>query len=72
MALLSDLSPFADLVYAMLPRPKITEILDGVDGWCGFTHHFTHLKNNHVRLKNKKLLLTTILADGIQEEQLQV
>ena len=24
-----------------------------------------HLKNNHVRPKNKKLLLTTILADGI-------
>lgn len=57
--------PFSDLVYGMLPRPKITEILDEVDSWSGFTRHFTHLKNNHVRPKDKKLLLTTILADGI-------
>jgi TnpA family transposase len=49
----------------MLPHPKITEMLDEVDSWTGFTRHFTHLKNNHVRPKDKKLLLTTILADGI-------
>lgn len=61
----SAASPFGDLVYGMLPHPKITEMLDEVDGWTGFTRHFTHLKNNHVRPKNRKLLLTTILADGI-------
>ncbi|KGB10167.1 tn3 transposase DDE domain protein [Enterobacteriaceae bacterium ATCC 29904] len=61
----SAASPFGDLVYGMLPHPKITEMLDEVDGWTGFTHHFTHLKNNHVRPKDRKLLLTTILADGI-------
>ncbi|RAW96813.1 MULTISPECIES: Tn3 family transposase [unclassified Photorhabdus] len=61
----SEASPFADLVYGMLPHPKITEILEEVDSWAGFTHHFTHLKNNNVRPKDKKLLLTTILADGI-------
>ncbi len=61
----STVSPFANLVYGMLPHPKITEILDEVDSWTGFTRHFTHLKNNHVRPKDKKLLLTTILADGI-------
>lgn len=49
----------------MLPLPKITEILDEVDGSTGFTRHFTHLKHNHVRPKDRKLLLTTILADGI-------
>lgn len=58
-------SPFGDLVYGMLPHPKITEMLDEVDSWTGFTRHFTHLKNNHVRPKDRKLLLTTILADGI-------
>ncbi|RAP73094.1 Tn3 family transposase [Candidatus Erwinia dacicola] len=61
----SAASPFGDLVYGMLPHPKITEMLDEVDGWTGFTRHFTHLKNNHVKPKDRKLLLTTILADGI-------
>lgn len=61
----SAASPFGDLVYGMLPHPKITEMLDEVDGWTGFTRHFTHLKNNHVRPKDRKLLLTTILADDI-------
>ncbi|CAM3936314.1 Tn3 transposase DDE domain-containing protein [Klebsiella variicola] len=61
----SAASPFAGLVYGMLPPPKITEMLDEVDGWTGFTRHFTHLKNHHVRPKDRKLLLTTILADGI-------
>lgn len=35
---------FADLVYGMLPHPKITEILEEVDHWTGFTRHFAHLK----------------------------
>ncbi|HHZ9844538.1 TPA: Tn3 family transposase, partial [Escherichia coli] len=41
----SGVSPFADLVYGMLPHPKITEILEEVDSWTGFTRHFAHLKN---------------------------
>lgn len=49
----------------MLPHPKITEILEEVDSWTGFTRHFTHLKNNNIRPKDGRLLLTTILADGI-------
>ncbi|MCH0801669.1 Tn3 family transposase, partial [Klebsiella pneumoniae] len=61
----SGVSPFADLVYGMLPHPKITEILEEVDSWTGFTRHFAHLKNNNVRPKDGRLLLTTILADGI-------
>ncbi|EJB8506450.1 Tn3 family transposase, partial [Vibrio parahaemolyticus] len=60
-----EVSSYADLVYGMLPHPKITEILDEVDRWTSFTDHFTHLKNRHGKPRNKKLLMTTILADGI-------
>jgi len=49
---------------ALLPRVKITELLLEVDAWTGFTRHFTHLKTDSTA-KDKTLLLTTILADGI-------
>jgi TnpA family transposase len=49
---------------ALLPHVKITELLMEVDEWTGFTRHFTHLKTNDTA-KEKTLLLTTILADGI-------
>ncbi|ENF4694761.1 Tn3 family transposase [Escherichia coli] len=62
---LAGVSAFASLVYNILPHPKITEILEEVDSWTGFTRHFTHLKNNNIRPKDGRLLLTTILADGI-------
>ena len=48
----------------MLPRPKITEILDEVNSWTTFTRHFPHIKNDITR-PDTRLLLTTILADGI-------
>ena len=48
----------------LLPRLKITELLMEVDEWTGFSRHFTHLKTGGM-VKNKTLLLTTILADGI-------
>lgn len=57
-------SPLAELVYSMLPRPKITEILDEVNSWTTFTRHFSHIKNDITR-PDTRLLLTTILADGI-------
>jgi hypothetical protein len=53
----SGVSAFASLVYNMLPHPKITEILEEVDNWTGFTRHFTHLKNNNIRPKDGRLML---------------
>jgi TnpA family transposase len=51
-------------VYALLPHVKITELLAEVDGWTNFSRHFTHLKNNK-NAEDTRLLLTVILADGI-------
>ncbi|MEH6825511.1 MAG: Tn3 family transposase [Motiliproteus sp.] len=51
-------------VSALMPRLKITELLLEVDGWTGFSRHFTHLKSNQ-EATDKTLLLTAILADGI-------
>ena len=50
--------------YALLPHPKITDLLVEVDTWTDFGRHFTHLKNNE-SAKDKNLLLTAILADAI-------
>jgi TnpA family transposase len=49
---------------ALLPHVKITELLMEVDGWTGFTNHFTHLKSGDL-VKDKTLLMTALLADGI-------
>ncbi len=56
--------PFVDKATALLPRLKITELLLEVDQWTNFTEHFTHLKSNEIT-EDKTLLLTAILADGI-------
>lgn len=47
-----------------LPHVKVTDLLMEVDAWTGFSKHFTHLKSGDTA-KDKKLLLTTILADAI-------
>ena len=49
---------------SLLPHLKITELLLEVDSWTGFTSHFKHLKNGEAP-EDQPLLLTTILADGI-------
>lgn len=51
-------------VTSMLPTVKITELLLEVDEWTGFSNEFTHIKNDEVA-KDKQLLFTAILSDGI-------
>ena len=53
-----------DQVARLLPHVKITDLLLEVDEWTGFSRHFTHLKTG-ARAKDPALLLTTLLADGL-------
>jgi len=53
-----------DQTAMLLPHVKITELLQEADKWTGFTRHFTHLKTGE-QVKDKVLLLSAILADGI-------
>jgi hypothetical protein len=49
---------------ALLPHVKITDLLLEVDRWTDFSSHFTHLKFREPA-RDRALLLTAILADGI-------
>ncbi|MFC8303363.1 Tn3 family transposase [Specibacter sp. NPDC057265] len=51
-------------VSGMLPRIPITSLLLKVDSKTGFTNDFPYLKSG-AQAKDKTLLLTAILADGI-------
>lgn len=59
-----QVSQLPELVYSMLPHPKITEILDEVNSWTTLTRHFSHIKND-ITHPDTRLLLTTILANGV-------
>lgn len=55
---------FIQKVYAMLPKIKVTALLQEVDEWISFSDSFTHLKTRNIA-ENKQLLLSVILADAI-------
>lgn len=50
-------------LYGMLPRVKITDLLEEVAHWSGFTDCFTHLKHG-AKPDNARILLTAILAEA--------
>ena len=55
---------FSQKVYSMLPKIKITHLLQEVDSWVNYTNVFTHLKSDKSTEK-RELLQTVILSDGI-------
>lgn len=64
-AFLQVFRPFADLVYGMLPHPKITEILEEVDSWTDLRVTSRTSKIITSDQKTEDCCLITILADGI-------
>jgi TnpA family transposase len=52
------------LVYSLVPRVKLTDLLVEVDSWCEFSGRFTHLKTGEPA-KDKKVLYAALMADGV-------
>ena len=50
-------------LYALLPRIRITELLDEVDGWTRFGEAFVHLRTGEPA-RDRRAALTAVLADG--------
>nr|MDP8995221.1 Tn3 family transposase [Pseudomonadota bacterium] len=53
----------AGRLYALLPRVRITELLDEVDGWTQFGEAFVHLRTGEPP-RDRQAVLTAVLADG--------
>ncbi|MFP1132407.1 Tn3 family transposase [Asticcacaulis sp. W401b] len=49
-------------IYGLLPRVKITELLEEVNQWTRFADAFTHLRSGV--LPDQRVLLSAILADA--------
>lgn len=53
-----------ETLYGLLPRVRITELLQEVESWTAFGQDFTHLKTG-LPAAEPRTLLTAVLADGI-------
>jgi TnpA family transposase len=53
----------ADRVYALLPRVRITDLLDEVAEWTGVADCFTHLRTG-LPAEERRVVLTAVLADA--------
>ncbi|WP_372399932.1 Tn3 family transposase [Azospirillum sp. HJ39] len=53
----------ADRLYGLLPKIRITELLDEVAGWTGFSDEFTHLRTD-LPTTDRRVVLTAVLADA--------
>ena len=54
----------ARLLYSILPRVRITDLLEEVDGWSGLTDCFAHLRTGHPP-KDRHVLYAALIADGL-------
>jgi TnpA family transposase len=51
-------------LYAMLPRIRVTDLLDEVAGWTRFPDCFTHLRTGE-NTADERVLMAGLLADGL-------
>ncbi|MGF7176663.1 Tn3 family transposase [Azospirillum doebereinerae] len=58
-----DAERLADQVYALLPRVRITDLLDEVAEWTGAADCFTHLRTG-LPAEDRRVILTAVLADA--------
>jgi TnpA family transposase len=60
----NDMEAVTRLVYSLVPRVKLTDLLLEADSWCGYSDRFVHLKTGE-SAKDKKVLHAATMADGI-------
>jgi TnpA family transposase len=59
----AEAKALAQRLYALLPRTRITELLDEVDSWTRFSEAFAHLRTGELA-RDRRAVLTAVLADG--------
>jgi len=53
----------ADRLYRLVPRIRITDLLNEVAAWTGFSESFTHLRTE-LPAEDRRVVLTAVLADA--------